>query len=129
MIDLEAPPCHPGSMRVLVVDDEEILQELMRESLEGAGWTVVTTGDADEALGLASRDAFDVALVDLNLDGRTSGATLCRALVARGVPVLVVSGQPDAEVAHAAGACELVPKPFVPSELVAAIDRVLGRDA
>lgn len=114
-------------MRALVVDDEELLQELIRESLERAGWTVVTTGDADEALRLAGQDRFDVALVDLNLRGPTNGATLCHALTTGGLPVLLVSGEPDFEAARAAGACELVPKPFVPRELLQALDRVLGR--
>lgn len=113
-------------MRALIVDDEELLQLLMRESLERVGWTVVTAGDAAEALRQAA-DPFDVALVDLHLDGGgTGGAALCQRLTGAGVPVLLVSGAPDDDAVRAAGACEVLAKPFMPGQLVAAVERVLG---
>lgn len=114
-------------MRALVVDDEELLQVLMRESLERAGWTVTTTGDLDDGLRLAASEPFDLALVDLHLDGTTSGADVCQVLSRRGVPVIVVSGAPDDAAARAAGAFDVLAKPFSPRELVAAAERALAR--
>jgi DNA-binding response OmpR family regulator len=115
-------------MRALVVDDEELLQALMRESLERAGWAVVTTGDPGDALHLAGAQPFDLALVDLHLDGGAmSGAALCRRLAGAGLPVVVVTGALDLDAAQVSCAYEVLAKPFGPRELVAAAARAVGR--
>ncbi len=113
-------------MRALVVDDEELLQGLMRESLERAGWVVATTGDPGEALRLAAGQAFDLALVDLHLDGSAlSGSALAQRLSAAGLPVVVVTGALAHDVADVSCAREVLAKPFGPRELVAAATRAV----
>jgi hypothetical protein len=77
---------------VLVVEDEAIIAMHLERVLEDAGWEVVgPVAHQLAALRLARREPLDAALLDLDLRGR-SGAPVAEALVARGVPVVVLSG-------------------------------------
>jgi DNA-binding response OmpR family regulator len=80
--------------RVLVVDDEPLIREMLQECLGAEGWVIACAGDGAEALRIG-RDA-DVALVDAVLPGDMTGLDLAARLEAGGVPVLMMSGQPDA---------------------------------
>ncbi|MCW8140972.1 MAG: response regulator [Planctomycetota bacterium] len=114
--------------RALVVDDEELLRSLLEEMLAGAGWAVHVAADAAEALRCARDDRFDVALVDLHLDGPMDGPRLCRALRAAqaDVALLLMSGEPDLDATARAGAQGFVAKPFRMSELLGALERAVG---
>ena len=78
--------------QVLVVEDEAIIAMDLERVLEDAGWEVVgPVAHPVAALRLARREPLDAALLDLDLRGE-SGAPVAEALVARGVPVVVLSG-------------------------------------
>ncbi len=118
-------------MRVLVVEDEPELRELVRAALVRAGFAVDATGtvaDADESLRMA---AFDAVVLDLGLaDG--DGLTLLRGLRARGeaVPVLILTARdgPDERVAGLdAGSDDYLVKPFHMPELLSRIRALLRR--
>lgn len=113
--------------RALVVDDEELLRVLIRETLDAAGWHVEVAADADEARRLAGATPFDVALIDVNLVGH-SGLDLCRALlaVARGAPPAIVFMSGDPDLLDAPGAHGFLAKPFRASELLDVIERCVG---
>lgn len=64
--------------RVLVVDDEPVIQDLLRETLAGDGAEVVLAGDADAARARLDSEPFDVALIDLLLP-RPTGWQLLEA--------------------------------------------------
>jgi len=55
--------------RILVVEDEEVIRELLVDTLESAGYAVTTAGSGEEGLRLLEGSLFDVVLLDLNLPG------------------------------------------------------------
>ena len=104
----------PAGSRVLVVDDEENIRELLTEFLGLRGYDVVQAATAVAALAAAREQSPDVVLLDLNLRGSISGVEALRTLV-RSTHVIVVSGTQDTELARATlaeGAFDYVTKPF-----------------
>ncbi len=116
--------------RVLVVEDEAIVAMHLERVLERAGWEVV--GPAAHqlaALRLAWREPLDAALLDLDLRGE-SGAPVAEALVARGVPVVVLSGSRRGLLTGAPGAVSRLDKPYRPEGVLRALaSAVLARAA
>jgi two-component system KDP operon response regulator KdpE len=119
----------PGR-RVLICDDEPQIVRALRIVLREAGFEVLPTATAGEALDAAALHAPDAAIVDLILpDG--DGVELCRRLREwSALPILVLSAVGDEEqkvAALEAGADDYVTKPFGPRELVARLNAVLRR--
>ncbi|MCW5875212.1 MAG: response regulator transcription factor [Anaerolineales bacterium] len=111
--------------KVLVVDDQPELLEMMTVGLELAGYQVCTAADGPAALLAAAQSGPDLVILDFNMPG-LSGACLCASLqqIAGQAPILLISGMATAEEIHAslqAGAQEYLRKPF---ELVQLLDRV-----
>ncbi|MBI2186489.1 MAG: response regulator transcription factor [Acidobacteria bacterium] len=123
----------PGSWRVLVVEDELPVRELLRLHLGLAGFEVEETGDGREALERARDTPFDLVILDVMLP-RLDGVSLCRALRARGAntatPILMVTAR-DAEsdkvVGLESGADDYVTKPFGIRELLARVGALMRR--
>ena len=121
--------------RILVVEDEPAVQELMRYTLEQAGMEAFTADSAEEAL-LSLRDALpDVVLIDWMLPNK-SGLALARELreTARtaDLPLIIVTArgeETDRVKGLDQGADDYVVKPFSPRELIARIQAVLRRRA
>lgn len=121
--------------RVLVVEDEAAIQELLRYSLEQAHFEVVIVGTAEQALAEIRSELPSVVLLDLMLPGM-SGVVLAKQLRAdartRELPIIMVTARADE--ADRVGGLELgaddyVTKPFSPKELIARIRAVLRRRA
>ena len=109
----------PG--RILLVDDQPEIAELLRHDLEADGHTVVTATRSEEALAVFERDSrFDLAILDVMLAG-DSGYALTEALSGRAesyLPVLLVTaGTIDREKAYAVGADDFIGKPIESLEL------------
>ena len=117
-------------VRVLAVDDDPQALRYVRDTLTGAGYTPVVTGDPGEALRLMAEERPRLVLLDLVLPG-IDGVELMQGLleIAR-VPVIFLSayGQ-DQHIARAfdMGATDYVVKPFSPTELAARIRGALRR--
>jgi CheY-like chemotaxis protein len=115
--------------RILVVDDETEIRELLRRILEGAGYEVVFAADGFEALGKVHLDPPDLVLLDLMMPGMDGWQALAalRAMPASERPrVVVVSALRGAqEQALQAGAQAFVPKPFRFAVLLATCKDVL----
>jgi len=116
-----APATEPG--RILVVDDQAEVAELVRQGLVEEGHEVVVARSLDQAESLSSGEqSFDLAIVDVML-GPNSGYDLAADLVSRSteyLPVLLVTaGVVDREKGFAAGADDFIAKPFDARELVA----------
>jgi two-component system KDP operon response regulator KdpE len=116
--------------RVLVCDDELQILRALRVVLKDAGFDVVATATAKEALDAASVHPPNAAIIDLVLpDG--DGVDVCRQLREwSDMPILVLSAiGEEAEKIRAlnAGADDYVTKPFAPGELVARLNAVLRR--
>jgi response regulator RpfG family c-di-GMP phosphodiesterase len=116
-------------MRILLVDDEPALRELLRVTFESADVTVDEASSGIEAEARIRRRRPDVVVLDLRMPGM-GGIELCERLRAnertKSIPVVLLTGA-DNEEAQRAGAAAVVRKPFSPLELVAVVDRVLGR--
>jgi len=101
--------------RVLVVDDDQELRELLREVLARQGHTVTTAGDGSQALALLQSREVDTVLADLNMPG-TGGLDLCTRLQDQvpGLPVVILTAFGSLDTAIAAlraGAYDFVTKP------------------
>lgn len=119
--------------RILVVEDEPAIQELIAANLIRAGHHVLNAGDAEVAQRLVREALPDLILLDWMLPGM-SGLDLARRLRAdertRGVPLIMLTArgqEHDKVLGLEAGADDYVTKPFSPRELMARIKAVLRR--
>ncbi|MBX3183536.1 MAG: EAL domain-containing protein [Polyangiaceae bacterium] len=111
--------------RVLVVDDESLVRQMLERVLTRAGHQVVTVGAPGEALDQLSEGEFDLILTDLSMPGQ-SGIDLMREVRVRDrdLPVLFLTGQPSVDSAASAvelGAFRYLLKPIQPSALTRAV--------
>jgi putative two-component system response regulator len=119
-------------MRILLVDDEPALRELLRVTFESAEVTVDEAASASEALARMREVLPDLIILDLKMPV-ISGTDLCVWLKSsartREIPIVLLTGAEAEEVraAQAAGAEALVRKPFSPLELLATVERLAGR--
>jgi two-component system response regulator HydG len=117
------------SGRVLIVDDEQSMCELIDAALHKRGYTTAWRTLPDEALTLLESDAFDVVLTDLDMRAM-NGLELCERIVASrpDLPVVVVTGFGSIETAIGAiraGAYDFVTKPVDMDALALVVDRAV----
>lgn len=117
-------------MKILVVDDDPRLRELVSITLERSGFSVVTARDGQMALTCATREAPALIVLDVGLP-EMDGLEVCRRVRARSdVPILFLTARDD-EIDRILGlelgADDYVTKPFSPRELVARIKAILKR--
>ena len=117
--------------RLLVVDDEPNIRDLLAESLRFAGFEVVTASDGLEAVAAATRERPDLVVLDVMMPG-IDGFEVVRRLRAEGtrVPVLFLTARDDKADAInglTVGGDDYVTKPFSLGELVARIRALLRR--
>jgi len=119
-----------GRGRVLVVDDDAALAEMLSIVLRGEGYEPIWCGDGDEALDAFHEHKPDLVLLDLMLPGR-DGVDVCRDIRAEsGVPIVMLTAKSDTIDVVAgleAGADDYVAKPFKAKELIARIRTRLRR--
>jgi two-component system OmpR family response regulator len=117
-------------MRVLLIEDDKRLANLIRKVLESEHFDVDVVHDGDTGVEIALRGAHDVAIVDWMLPGR-DGPAICQAIRSARLPtaVLMLTARTQVEDRVAglyAGADDYLGKPFAFDELVARV-HVLGR--
>ncbi len=115
---------------VLVVDDEPIVRESIRDWLTEAGYQVATAETGEEALELVATRDFSVLVVDLRLPG-SAGIKVLEAVKSERpwIRTIVITAYPSAETAQEArrlGAVDYVIKPFAPDSLERLIDDTLA---
>jgi two-component system response regulator MtrA len=112
------------SARILVVDDDASLAEMLTIVLQGEGFETTVVGDGTGALPALRESSPDLVLLDLMLPGM-NGIDVCRAIRAEsGVPVVMLTAKTDTVdvvLGLESGADDYVVKPFKPKELVARI--------
>ncbi|MHB8170907.1 MAG: response regulator transcription factor [Thermincolia bacterium] len=116
--------------RILIVDDEKEIVELVTDYLEREGFRVVTAGDGQAALEAARREKPDLIILDIMLP-KIDGYEVCRQI--RGemvVPIIFLSAkgqEVDKILGLGLGADDYITKPFSPGELVARVKAHLRR--
>lgn len=116
--------------RILTVDDSSSVRQMVRLTLEEAGFSVVEAADGQEALGKLN-PPLDLVITDLNMPNM-DGISLIRALrseaATRFTPILMLTTESqDAkkQEGKAAGATGWIVKPFKPDQLIAVVRKVL----
>lgn len=121
------------SPRVLVVEDDSALRNVIRYCLQGAGFAVVACRDGVEALTELDRQPIDMVVTDMQMP-RMSGDELCQKMRSDGryqsLPVLMLTAKAlelDAERFRTdLGVAEIMSKPFSPRELARSVGRHLN---
>src|SRR5437667_1603731 len=117
--------------RILVVDDDEALLRLLSMRLSANGFAVTTCATGEEALALAKREMFDLALTDLRLPDRDGLSVLeGLKLIHPDLPVLLLTAHgsiPNAVEAMQKGAFGYLTKPFDNKELEATLEKALAQ--
>jgi CheY-like chemotaxis protein len=115
--------------RVLVVEDEPMIRLLLDDMLNDLGYSMAAeAGRLDEALAAASEAEFDVAILDVNLNGEPI-TPVVEVLVRRGVPFVFVSGYARRGIPEEHSKIPLLQKPFQADGLARALAAVAARTA
>jgi DNA-binding response OmpR family regulator len=118
------------SRRILVVDDEEPIREVLAQYLRRAGFVVLEAADGPEALRIATTTPPDLLILDLMLPGM-DGLDVCRKLrETLAAPILMLTARGEEEDTLAgfrAGADDYVTKPFSPREVVVRAQAIMRR--
>jgi DNA-binding response OmpR family regulator len=118
------------SDRILLIEDDPRLAEMVKNYLGEAGFSVTVAGDGRSGIALEGRETFDALVLDLMLPDM-DGLEVCRRVSARGeTPILMLTARGDAMdrvVGLEMGADDYLPKPFEPRELLARLKAILRR--
>jgi two-component system OmpR family response regulator len=117
--------------RILLVEDEEPIRDLVTTALRFTGFTVETAANGPEGLALARNDAWHILVLDVNLPG-LDGFSLCRKLREAGdeVPVIFLTARDDPadlREGFTGGGDDYLTKPFSLEELVLRVEAMLRR--
>ncbi len=122
-----------GAAKLLLVEDDPALLELLEYRFRNEGYNVRATPDGDEALILASEDTPDLVILDWMIEG-TSGIEVCRRLrrdkATAHVPIIMLTAreaEDDRIRGLDTGADDYLTKPFSPRELMARVAAVMRR--
>jgi len=127
-------PSDNGAGRVLVVDDEPTIVEIVGRYMERAGYETYTAPDGYQALDAATAHRPDLVVLDVMLPGIDGIEVMERLQERPGPPIAVIlltarGEESDRLVGLRHGADDYVVKPFSPAELVARVEAVLRRTA
>ncbi|MFI9563111.1 response regulator [Streptomyces rishiriensis] len=122
-----------ASGRVLVVDDNKVIRQLIRVNLELEGLEVVTASDGAECLDVVHQARPDLVTLDVvmpRLDGLGTAARLRADPRTRDLPLVIISActQYEVEAGLEVGVDAFLPKPFDPAELVSVVRTLVERE-
>lgn len=118
--------------KILVVDDDRVIQQLIEVNLELEGYDVVKASNGEEALAMFAAERPDLVILDVMMP-RINGKDVCRKLksdpVSAKTPIIFLSARAqdmDVEAGLELGADAYVTKPFDPSTLLDTVSSLLG---
>ena len=115
---------------ILVIDDEEVIRSLFKETLEELGHTVMVAENGFEGLELVEQHDFDLVFIDLKMPGMVGDELFGRIKAIKPeLPVTIISGYSDSgmmERALAQGPFGVMNKPFSESDIIDAVSNFLG---
>lgn len=120
---------------ILVVDDTALISDVIRHTLEGAGFRTRGARNALEGVALARLERPDLILMDImmpGMDGSTVSGAMKETDDLKDIPVVLVSAKPEEELRRRAsdcGAAASLPKPLRREELLRCVERVLAASA
>ncbi len=122
-----------SSYKVVVVEDEADIADVIVYNLEKEGYEVISSGRGDEGLNIIRREVPDLVILDLMLPG-IDGLSACQQLktdeLTRDIPIIIVSAKvedSDIVIGLGLGADDYIPKPFNTRELVARVKVALRK--
>ena len=119
-------------MRVLIVDDDLALTDVLSFTMRRAGYEVIPANDGLTALERWKTETLDLIILDLNLPG-IDGLEVCRQIRAKSdIPIVILSvrdREEDIVAGLKSGADDYIVKPFSPRQLVARAESVLRPDS
>jgi len=121
-----------NAMKILVVDDEDIVLESCQAVFELEGFEVMLVPSADKALKAMQNDDFSVLIVDVKMP-KHDGIYLMKKIKEQwpDIPIIVMSGYSTTETIQEAfkvGAASFIAKPFEPDELVKTVRQIIEKE-
>lgn len=118
--------------RILIVDDEEKIRDIIKEYLEFEGFQYAEAENGVEALGILERESFDLVLLDLMMP-KIDGIKVLKEIREKGnTPVIIITARGeeyDKLFGFELGADDYVVKPFSPREVIARIKALIARSS
>jgi DNA-binding response OmpR family regulator len=117
--------------RILLIDDDELLRNVLAKALSHAGHTIIQAGDGQQGVELARATTVDLVITDLVMPVQEGVETILQLKREQPhLPVIAISGGLSnsklyLEIASKMGARRILPKPFTPQELLRCIDEVM----
>jgi two-component system, OmpR family, phosphate regulon response regulator PhoB len=119
--------------KILIVDDQVLIRELIEVTLRGDEYRILLAGGGEEALALARRELPQLVIMDVMMPGAVDGYEATRLLKGdpstAGIKIIILSAKGlDADRAKGidAGADEYIVKPFSPLQLMRRVEELLG---
>jgi len=124
------PPKGGAKRRILVIEDDPVIDLLFKEALEDSGHTIVTASTSAQGLEYGERWEFDLVFLDLKMP-KMDGAELLRQIknIRPELPITIIMGYPDSDIMARAldqGSFTVMKKPFGKSDIISTIDTFLG---
>lgn len=118
-------------MNILVVDDEELIREVIKEYCINDGYTVFEASNGDETINIVKNENIDLIVLDVMMPKKDGYSTLKEIKNIKKIPVIMLTARTeeyDKLLGFELGVDDYVTKPFSPRELLARIKAVVRRD-
>lgn len=119
------PAGNPEKGIVLVVEDEPLIMLELEQMLGELGWRAAyLASDIDKAIEFAKRETLDLAILDVNVKGKTSFA-VAHILEKRKIPIILATGYSTNVITENYPRAVYLQKPYIKSDLARALDRAI----